>query len=96
MFLFFILFINYLPLYITARVVSLITAQIDLYADDTTTTCSADYKFMYKLERDLNNSAAEILNWAVTIKIPSNVDKTNVMIVTGKRLESKLDFQQSQ
>ena len=51
---------------------------------------------MYKLERDLNNSVAEILNWAVTIKIPINVDKTNVMIVTGKRLESKLDFQQSQ
>ena len=32
--LFFILFINDLPLYITA--------QIDLYADDTTITCSAD------------------------------------------------------
>ena len=51
---------------------------------------------MYKLERDLNNSVAEILNWAVIIKIPINVDKTNVMFVTGKRLESKLDFQQSQ
>ena len=87
MFLFFILFINYLPLNITA--------QIDLYADDKTITCSADYKFMYKLERDLNNSVAEIINWAVTNKIPINVDKTNVMIVTGKRLESKLDFQPS-
>lgn len=79
--LFFILFINDLPLYITA--------QTDLYADDTTITCSADYKFMHKLERELNNSVTEILNWAVTNKLPINVDKTNVMIVTGKRLESK-------
>ena len=43
---------------------------------------------MNKLERDLNHSVAEILNWAVTNKLPINVDKTNVMIVTGKRLES--------
>jgi len=54
-------------------------------------TCFADYKFMHKLERELNTSVAEILNWAVTNKLPINVDKTNVMIVTGKRLESKLD-----
>ena len=45
--LFFILFTNDLPLYITA--------QTDLYADDTTITCSADYKSMHKLECDLNN-----------------------------------------
>ena len=70
-----------------------ITAQTDLYADDTTITCSTDYKFTHK--RDLNNSVAEILNWAVTNKLPINVDKTNVMIVTGKILEFKLDFQPS-
>ena len=85
--LFFILFINDLPLYITA--------QIDLYADDTTITCSADYKSMHKLEHDLNNSVAEILIWAVSNKLPINVDKTDVMVVTGKRLQSKLDFQPS-
>ena len=85
--LFFIVFINDLPLYITA--------QTDLCSDDMTITCSADYKFMHNLERDLSNSAAEIQNWAVTNKLPINVDKTNVMIVTGKRLESKLDFQPS-
>ena len=85
--LFFILFINYLPLYITG--------QTDLYADDTTITCSADYKFMRKLERDLNNSVAEILSWAVTNKLSINLDKTNVMIVTGRRLDSKLDFKPS-
>jgi len=65
--LFFILFINDLPLYITA--------QTDLYADDTTIACSADYKFMHKLERELNNSVAEILNWAVTNKLPINVEE---------------------
>ena len=69
--LFFILFINDLPLYITA--------QVDLYADDTTITCSADYKSMHKLERDLHNSVAEILNWVVSNKLPINVaeDKCN-------------------
>ena len=56
---------------------------------------SADNKFMHKLERELNTSVAEILNWAVTNELPINVDKTNVMIVTGKRLESKLDFNPS-
>ena len=56
-------------------------------------TCSADYKSMHKLEGDLNNSVAEIQFWAVTNTRPINEDKTNVMIVTGKRLKSKLDFQ---
>ena len=56
-------------------------------------TCSADYKSMHKLERDLNNSVTEIQFWAVTNKRPINEDKTSVMIVTGKRLKSKLDFQ---
>ena len=54
--LFLILCINDLPLYITL--------QTDLYTDDTIITSSAGYKFMHKLEHDLNNSAAEILNWA--------------------------------
>ena len=56
-------------------------------------TCSADYKSMHKLEGDLNNSVAGIQFWAVTNKRPINEDKTSVMIVTGKRLKSKLDFQ---
>ena len=50
---------------------------------------------MHKLERDLNNSVAEIQCWAVTNKLPINEHKTGVMIVTGKRLKSKLDFQPS-
>ena len=50
---------------------------------------------MRKLERDLNNSVAEILSWAVTNKLSINLDKTNVMIVTGRRLDSKLDFKPS-
>ena len=56
-------------------------------------TCSADNKSMHKLESDLNNSVAEIQRWAGTNKLPINEDKTSVMIVTGKRLKSKLDFQ---
>lgn len=56
-------------------------------------TFSADYKSTHKLERDLNNSVAEIQCWAGTNKLPINENKTSVMIVTGKRLKSKLDFQ---
>lgn len=48
---------------------------------------------MHKLECYINNS--EILNWAMSNKLPINVHKTNVMIMTGKRLASKLDFPSS-
>lgn len=45
---------------------------------------------MHKLERDLYNSVSEILNWAL-----SNKHRQEKCILTGKRLESKLDFQPS-
>ena len=69
--------------------------QVDLYVDDRTITCSADNKSMHKLESGLNKSVAKILNWDLSNKLPINVVKTNAMIVTGKRLETKLDFQPS-
>lgn len=84
---FVVLFTNDLPLYAAA--------QVDLFAHDTTISCSADYKSIHKLERDLNNSVAEIQNRAVSNKLPINLNRTNVMIVTGKSIESKLDFQPS-
>ena len=40
--------------------------QTYLYADDMPISCSADYISTHKLERDLNNSVAEIQHWAVT------------------------------
>ena len=50
--LFFIVFINDLPLYTSA--------QLDLYADDTTVTASADVKNLATLNSSLNKSVSEI------------------------------------
>ena len=50
--LFFILFINDLPLHVSA--------DVDLYADDTTVTASADVKNLAHLDLSLNKSVREI------------------------------------
>ena len=66
--LFFILFINDLPLYTSA--------QLDLYADDTTVTTFADVK---------NLATLKIQLWASANKLPLNEDKTKELTITGKR-----------
>ena len=81
--LFFILFINDLPLHISA--------DVDLYADDTTVTAAADVKNMAHLDLSLNKSVKEIQAWASANKLPINEDKTKVLTITRKRLNSKLN-----
>ena len=61
--LFFILFINDLPLHVKS--------QVDLYADDTTLTASAHFDDLPGLKLSLNNSANEIRQWADSNKLPS-------------------------
>ena len=80
--LFFILFINDLPLHVTS--------DIDLYADDTTVTASADYKEIGKLNAELSKSVNEIQLWANTNRLPLNKDKTKVIMISGRRLASKV------
>ena len=61
--LFFILFrINDLPLHISA--------DVDLYADDTTVTAVADVKNLAHLDLSLNKSVKEIQAWASANKLP--------------------------
>ena len=60
--LFFILFINDLPLHVTS--------DTDLYADDTTVTASADFKEIAQLNTELGKSVNEIHHWANTNKLP--------------------------
>ena len=84
--LFFILFINDLPLHVSA--------DVDLYADDTTVTASADVKNLAHLDLSLNKSVREIQAWASANKLPIN-DKTKVLTITGKRLKSKLNCELS-
>jgi len=68
--LFFILVLNDLPLYTSA--------QLDLYADDTTVTAFADVKNLATLNSSLNKSVSEIQLWASANKLPlSNDPRTN-------------------
>lgn len=80
--LFFILFINDLPLHVSS--------QIDIYADDTTITTSSGFRNISQLEVSLNTTVSEIQLWANANKLPLNEEKTKVLMITGKRLASKL------
>ena len=73
--LFFILFINNLPLHVSA--------DVDLYADDTTVTALADVKNLAHLDLSLNKSVREIQAWASANKLPINEDKTKVLTLNG-------------
>ena len=79
-----LLFINDLPLHVS-------TSQVDLYADDTTLTASVDIKSMPILEESLNSSVSDVVAWASENKLPLNESKTKVLLVTGKRLSSRIE-----
>ena len=81
--LFFILFINDLPLYTSA--------QLDLYADDTTITAFGDVKNLATSSLSLNKSVSEIQLWASANKLPLNEDKTKVLMITGKRCVANIN-----
>ena len=82
----FIVFINDLPFHVTS-------STIDLYADDTTLTSCANYSSIDKLEQNLNSSVAEIAEWAASNKLPINESKTKAILITGKRLPSKINYE---
>ena len=68
---------------------------VDLYADDTIVTASADVKNLARLDQSLNKSAREIQAWTSVNKLPTNEDKPKVLTVTGKRRKSKLNCELS-
>ena len=82
--LFFTVFINDLPLHVSS-------SEIDLYADDTTITSSADCGSMGKLQESLNTSVSEVFNWALANRLPLNEKKTKVLTVKRKRLSTKIN-----
>ena len=81
--LFFILFINDLPLHVTS--------QLDLYADDTTIIDSSDFSNISNLELSLNSSVSEVQHWANANNLSINESKTKVLLITGKRLAPRTD-----
>ena len=90
--LFFIIYINDLPLHIQTTDV-----EIDLYADDTILMSSADIDAIgCDLRSKLNQVWLEVENWANANKMPLNESKTKSLLVTGKRLPGKIDLQDKQ
>jgi hypothetical protein len=67
----FLIFINDLPLTVN-------TSVIDLYADDTTLTCSAHFCDTVQLQESLNNSMATVNNWATINKLPNSKNKDQI------------------
>ena len=79
----FIAFINDLPLHVSS-------AQIDLNADDTTVTSTANYGSVDILQSSLTTAISEVDQWATANKLPLNESKTKVLTVTGKRLSTRI------
>ena len=67
-----------------------VPSQTDLFADDTTIMESADYRNASELSSSLNKSMSEIELWAKANKLPLNEEKTKLLMITSKRLASKL------
>ena len=84
--LFFIIFINDLPLHIG-------DAKVDLYADDATISKAADYKELHQLVESLDKSVINVQDWAAGDKMPLNEKKTKFLPITGKRLASVIGEQ---
>ena len=74
----FVLFINDLPLHVSS-------ANTDLYADDTTLSCSANWMDMDRLQISLNEAVSETVHWATANKLPLNQKKTKVLTICGQR-----------
>ena len=81
--LFFIIFVNDLPLHVSS--------QVDPYADDTTLTASAHFNNLPELKLSLNISANKLRHWADSNKLPINESKSKVLMITGKRLASQIN-----
>ena len=80
----FIAFINDLPLHVSS-------AQIDLYADDTTLTSAANFDSVGVLQSSLTTAISEVDQWATANKLPLNEGKTKVLTITGKRLSTRIN-----
>ena len=82
----FIFIINDSPFHVTS-------STTDLYADDTTLTSCANFSSIDRLEQNLNSSIAEIAEWAVFNKLLINESKTKAILITAKRLPSKINYE---
>ena len=63
---------------------------IDIYADDTTLSLSANWNNITSLTQALSNDLENIEKWPAENKMYINTVKTKALLVTGKRLKHKL------
>ncbi|PFX16295.1 putative RNA-directed DNA polymerase from transposon BS [Stylophora pistillata] len=80
----FIAFINDLPLHVSS-------AEIDLYADDTTLISAAHFENIDNLQSSLTTAISDVIQWATANKLPLNENKTKVLTITGKRLSTRIE-----
>ena len=67
------------------------SAQVALYADDTTLTSATNYESIDVLQSSLTIAISEVDEWATANKLPLNEIKTKVLTITGKRLSTRVD-----
>ena len=80
----FLIFINDLPEAISHPSI------VDIFADDTTISSSALWSDSQSLGDNLCRSTLNLEHWSEKNHLQLNTDKTKSMLVTGKRLKSKL------
>ena len=80
----FLIFINDLPESISS------STTVDVFADDTTLSCSSLLSDTASLHSNLSENMVELEKWSKNSRLQLNTDKTKSMLVTGKRLRSKL------
>ena len=89
-FLFFV-FINDLPLNIQSSDV-----HVDLYADDTSISYASNVENLASMRNQLCSAWKDVESWANANKLPLNETKTKSMLITGKRLSSKVSTEDKQ
>ena len=80
----FLVFINDLPESISN------STTVDVFADDTTLSSSSLWLDTRSLRNDLRESTLELEQWTKNNRLQLNTSKTKSMLVTSKRLSSKL------
>ena len=78
----FLLFVNDMPLHLN-------NSTIDIHADDTTLSLSANWNNITSLPKALSNDLENIKKWSAENKMYINNEKTKALLVTRKRLQHK-------
>ena len=63
---------------------------MDIYADDTTLSLSSNWKTLPLLNQSLSQDLSEVERWARENKMYMNMQKTKVLLVTGKCLRKRM------